>query len=121
MTGNPIPLEGQPRDQNGVVFREPWEAQAFAMTVALHERGAFTWREWADALAREIAAASRRGEDDRGETHYRHWMAALETLVAAKGLSSAPELERYRHAWERAVERTPHGKPIELSERDFGP
>ena len=32
-----------PHDAEGPVFREPWEAQAFAMALALHERRLFTW------------------------------------------------------------------------------
>lgn len=102
------------------VFAEPWQAQAFAMAVALHRQGLFTWREWADALAAEIAAAAARGEPDLGDTYYAHWLAALEKLVAAKGASSEAELERYRQAWDHAADRTPHGQPIELRHADFG-
>ena len=101
------------------VFAEPWQAHAFALTLALHERGLFSWREWADALAAEIAAAQAAGDADRGDTYYHHWLAALERLVAAKGASSAAELERTRDAWDRAADRTPHGRPIELADEDF--
>jgi nitrile hydratase accessory protein len=117
----PTPLPGQPYDDAGPVFREPWEAQAFAMTLALHERGLFTWPEWARALAERIAAAQAAGDPDLGDTYYLHWLAALEALVAAKRASSDDELERYRRAWARAAERTPHGQPIELDARDFAP
>ena len=101
------------------VFREPWEAHAFAIVLALHERGLFTWREWADTLAAHIARAQSAGDPDRGDTYYRHWLAALETLVAAKGASSATELARHRDAWDHAADRTPHGTPIELRPSDF--
>ena len=101
------------------VFREPWEAQAFAMALKLHERGLFTWPEWADALARQIDAAQAAGDADLGDTYYHHWLAALEALVAAKGASSNEELARYRQAWERAADRTPHGRPIALQAGDF--
>lgn len=101
------------------VFAEPWEAQAFALAVALHERGLFTWTEWADALAAEIAAASKNDSADAGDDYYRHWLAALEGLVAAKGATSAAELSRYREAWDHAADRTPHGMPIGLTEADF--
>ena len=109
-----------PRDADGPVFREPWEAQAFAMALALHERGVFTWGEWAAALAAEIKRAQAAGDPDTGETYYRHWLAALEKLVSEKGVASGGTLHRYKHAWEHACERTPHGKPIELREEDFG-
>jgi nitrile hydratase accessory protein len=103
-----------PRGADGPVFREPWEAQAFAMTVALHERGCFTWGEWAEALAAEIKAAQGAGDPDTGETYYRHWLAALEKLVASKSLTDRRELERRRDQWDRAARATPHGQPILL-------
>jgi len=120
--GMPPPLAlapGMPRDADGPVFDAPWEAQAFAMTLALHERGLFTWVEWAEALATQIAAAQAAGDPDTGSTYYRHWLAALESLVARKGASSGDELARYRHAWDHAADRTPHGQPIELRGEDF--
>jgi nitrile hydratase accessory protein len=108
-------LPDLPRDAAGPVFREPWEAQAFAMAVALYERGAFTWSEWAAALAAEIKAAQAAGDPDTGETYYRHWLAALERLVAAKALASTAELATRRDQWDRAARATPHGQPIELA------
>jgi nitrile hydratase accessory protein len=101
------------------VFAEPWQAHAFAMVVHLHERGLFTWREWADTLARCIADAQAAGDADRGDTYYAHWLAALERIVADKGASSAGELSRYATAWDHAADRTPHGQPIELRDEDF--
>ena len=119
MIDRPILLPDQPHDDGGPVFREPWEAQAFAMTLALHERGVFTWDEWARALAGEIAAAQADGDADLGDTYYRHWLAALESLIAAKGVTSTVELARYRSGWLHAAERTPHGVPIELRPQDL--
>ncbi|HEY6922369.1 MAG TPA: nitrile hydratase accessory protein [Steroidobacteraceae bacterium] len=112
-------LPGQPRDGSVPTFSEPWEAQAFAITLALHERGLFSWSEWAEALAAQIAAAQVSGDPDLGDTYYHHWLNALEKLVAAKGASSLDELLRYQHAWGHAAERTPHGKPIDLQRGDF--
>jgi nitrile hydratase accessory protein len=114
-----IAVPGVPRDADGPVFREPWEAQAFAMTLALYERGVFTWAEWAAALAAEIKRAQAAGDPDTGETYYRHWLNALERIVAAKGLADVTMLARYRHAWHHAADRTPHGTPIELRPDDF--
>ena len=114
-----LAVPGIPRDAAGPVFREPWEAQAFAMTLALYERGLFSWKEWADALAVEIARAQAGGDPDTGETYYRHWLAALEQLVTQKGVATRDALTRYREAWDHACERTPHGKPIELKPDDF--
>ena len=108
-----------PRDEGGPVFREPWEAQAFAMTLALYRGGLFTWPEWAATLADEIKRAQSAGDPDAGDTYYRHWLAALERLVAEKGVADRTSLARYRHAWDRAADRTPHGTPIELRPDDF--
>ena len=109
-----------PRDADGPVFREPWEAHAFAMALALHARGLFTWNEWAAALADEIKRAQASGDPDTGETYYRHWLAALEKLIAMKGVATTETLGRYRDAWDHAADRTPHGSPIELASEDFG-
>jgi nitrile hydratase accessory protein len=94
------------------VFAEPWEAEAFALAVSLQERGVWTAAEWAQALGAEIARAP-------DAPYYRSWLAALEGLVAAKGLTDAGTLARCAGAWGRAAERTPHGTPIELRESDF--
>ena len=107
-------LPALPRDEAGPVFKAPWEAQAFAMTVSLHARGVFTWREWAAALAAELAAAAARGEPDDGTHYYEHWLAALEKLTAAKRLVTGPELERRVDEWDAAARATPHGQPIVL-------
>jgi nitrile hydratase accessory protein len=89
------------------------------MAVALHQRGLFSWPEWADALSRQIRSAQAAGDADLGDTYYRHWLTALETLVADKGASSPDELAHYRDAWDHAADRTPHGQPIVLRAEDF--
>jgi nitrile hydratase accessory protein len=112
-------VPGLPRDRDGPVFRAPWEAQAFAMALALHKAGLFTWPEWAATLGAEIKRAQAAGDPDRGDTYYRHWLAALERLVAEKGVADAGTLARYRDAWDHAADRTPHGQPIALRADDF--
>ena len=112
-------LPGLPRDREGPVFREPWEALAFALAVALHDRGLFGWDEWATVLGEEIKTAQQAGDPDTGATYYHHWLAALERMVASKGIADGAALERCQDAWARAASRTPHGAPIELTETDF--
>lgn len=107
-------LPDLPRNDDGPVFDEAWQAQAFAMTVALHERNIFTWREWAERLGSEIKAAQAAGDPDRGDTYYDHWLRALESLVAEKGIVATMELTDRRNAWDRAARATPHGEPIVL-------
>jgi nitrile hydratase accessory protein len=103
-----------PRDEGGPVFAEPWEAQAFAMAVRLSEQGHFTWKEWAATLADELKTVADRGEPDDGSRYYFHWLAALERLVTAKGLTDPAALQARKEAWAEAYRHTPHGKPIEL-------
>jgi nitrile hydratase accessory protein len=117
--GTAAGMPGIPRDESGPVFREPWEAQAFALAVALNARGLFTWTEWAAALAEEIKRAQAAGDPDLGNTYYRHWLAALERILAVKGVAGEGMLAHYRDAWDRAADRTPHGRPIELRKEDF--
>jgi nitrile hydratase accessory protein len=114
-------LPSLPRDAGGPVFAEPWEAQAFALAVKLSEQGHFTWKEWAAALAEELKAAANRGEPDDGSRYYQHWLAALERLVAAKGLSNPAALNARKEAWAEAYRHTPHGKPVELGAGSAGP
>jgi nitrile hydratase accessory protein len=110
-------LPAIPADDGGPVFRAPWEAQAFAMAVMLHERGVFTWPEWAGLLGDEISAAAARGEPDDGSRYYRHWLTALERAVAEHGVVPAEELRQRFDAWAEAARTTPHGKPIVLPGR----
>ena len=105
-----------PRDEDGPFFAEPWQAQAFAMAVRLHEQGHFEWSEWATALAYEIEAAGPLDTRD----YYEHWLATLETMVTRSGLSTETELADRRTAWREAAETTPHGQPIVLDVQGSG-
>ena len=114
-------LPGLPRDDDGPVFSAPWQAQAFALVLALHERGAFAWADWAEALSQAIQAAQQRGDPDDGSTYWQHWLDALQSLVVSCGLGDAEQLHALEHAWEAAAERTPHGQAIELLPTDLRP
>ena len=104
-----------PRDGDNPVFPAPWAARAFAMALAMHERGLFTWAEWSDALAVEIAGAPE--ADGDAEAYWRAWLAALEWLLTAKSVARPGDLDALRDAWREAAEATPHGQPIELAAR----
>jgi nitrile hydratase accessory protein len=93
------------------VFSEPWQAEAFAMTVALHERGLFSWAEWAEALSSEVKRPDAAAD---GSDYYDHWLRALEKLLAKKGMTETGEVDLVSAAWQRAAHATPHGKPILL-------
>jgi nitrile hydratase accessory protein len=114
------PVAPIPRDADGgPVFEAPWQAQAFAMTLVLHERGLFTWSEWASTLAAEINRAQAAGDPDDGSTYYLHWLAAIERLVVDKGVATSGHLDARRAAWDRAAHATPHGQPILLENDPF--
>jgi len=114
-------LPGLPKDGQGPVFAEPWQAQAFALAVELSRRGAFTWAEWADMLAAVLRESTARGAPDDGSRYYEHWLVALERLCLAKGLTDLGTLDGRTDAWEAAYRRTPHGKPVELQAGDNAP
>ena len=105
-----------PCDAEGPVFREPWEAQAFALAIDAHARGLFSWPEWAAALSAQIKAAQVAGDPDTGETYYQHWLAALEALTVQKGAASRAQLEHVQAAWDHAARATPHGQPVVLAD-----
>lgn len=116
MTARPAldALPALPRDADGPVFREPWEATAFALVLRLHEAGLFGWEEWAGTLSQEITAAQRAGDADLGDTYYRHWLNALERLCRDKGLATADAIAARAEDWRRAYLATPHGQPVDL-------
>jgi nitrile hydratase accessory protein len=83
-----------PRDENGPVFAEPWQAQAFAVVVELTEKGVITRDEWAQQLGETLSAAEALGETDTGRRYYDHWLTTLERIVVAKEIAAVDELER---------------------------
>jgi nitrile hydratase accessory protein len=68
------------------------------MTMALHARGLFEWEEFRARLIAEIGAWERAHPDRAAYRYYACWLAALESLLAAKGLCP-------RTAVDTAVER----------------
>jgi nitrile hydratase accessory protein len=103
-----------PCDAQGLVFSEPWQAQAFALTLRLHERGVFAWTEWAQYLSQAIREAQQQGDPDLGDTYYTHWVSALERLMVDKGIAPPMALAGLRQAWRNAAEMTPHGASVTL-------
>ena len=93
---------------DGRTFDEPWQAEAFALTVELHAAGVFSWQEWSRALGAQIAAFNERGEED----YFVCWLNALEGLLAAKEIASPEELRDLATAWGQAYRETPHGRPV---------
>jgi nitrile hydratase accessory protein len=107
-------LGAVPADGNAPLFAEPWQAQAFALAVQLCTQGHFTWREWTTALAAEIKAAELHGEAGDGSHYYLHWLAALERVVMARGLTERTALLARKEQWAEAYRRAPHGTSVQL-------
>lgn len=113
---HPGPQPGEP------AFHAPWQARAFALTVHLHAAGLFTWQEWSAALGRHLGAAQGTGALDIGaqppeagaEAYFGAWLAALEEMLAARGLAGEAEVAGMAAAWQAAARATPHGQPIVL-------
>ena len=98
-------------DPDAPVFAEPWQAQAFALAVALHQRGVFTWSEWAAELSQQVAKPNAAAD---GSDYYEHWLAAIEALLSQKGVAGSEMVDVVSKAWQRAAHATPHGQPILL-------
>ena len=114
----PLPLDNLPalpRDEDGPVFNQPWEAKAFALAVRLSEAGCFSWPEWVEFFSREIQSAQEQGDPDLGDTYYQHWLKALERICTDRGLVGIEDMRRRKADWRQAYLNTPHGRPIELS------
>jgi nitrile hydratase accessory protein len=104
-----------PRDGDAPVFPAPWAARAFALAVALNERGLFTWNEWAEMLGAELRRAEQQGSAEP-EDYWRAWLSSLERMLAGKQLAGSADLADLREAWRRAAKATPHGQEIRLQD-----
>ena len=89
-------------------FDAPWQAQLFALTVALNEAGHFTWTEWAARFGPRVQAVE--------ASHYWEvWSEALTALLEERGIAEAAEVRALSERWQEAARATPHGVPIRLS------
>jgi nitrile hydratase accessory protein len=109
-------IESIPPDSDGPVFPAPWAARAYALAVALNERGIFSWSEWSETLGPKVAIATR-GRASDAEAYWEAWLAALEDILSRKQVAARADLIDLKEAWREAAERTPHGKPIDLLSR----
>lgn len=79
-------LEGLPSQDGEPIFEAPWQAKTFAMTLQLYNSGTFTWGEWADELAKNIAAFEAIQPIHGSDDYYSLWQLSLEELLKQKGL-----------------------------------
>lgn len=99
---------------NGPAFSEPWQAEAFALTLQLARAGHFTWTDWVGTFSAEITASPQTADEDINTAYYRQWMQALEKILAARALVSSTEVTDYEEDWRRSYFHTAHGAPIEF-------
>lgn len=90
-------------------FEEPWQAQLFALTVALNEAGHLPWPEWAQAFGRRRS----QGVDDASD-YWPHWAETLSDEVTRRGIAGAEDIVALTMAWTRAAHATPHGVAVTL-------
>lgn len=96
-------------------FDEPWQAQLFALTVALNEAGHFGWAEWTVAFGATLKRRGAERAQDGSSDYYHAWLETLEGFLDARGHAPAAEAARTKAAWEAAFRATPHGKPVRLA------
>ena len=113
-TAFPSLLHDTSKDEQQPVFAEPWEAHAFAIAVKLSEKGLFKWSDWTNTLAEEIKEAKEQGNPDFGNTYYKFWLSALETILLEKNILKKFDLKSMMEQWRRAYLSTPHGIPVKL-------
>ena len=113
-----LPLPASVLEDTEPVFDKPWQAQAFALTMQLSRRGAFTWGEWVEVFSTEIRTHPALPDEDSTTTYYRQWMTALETILVSRALSTSAEIAGMQDVWRAAYINTPHGQPIELRNAD---
>ncbi|MFM7577166.1 MAG: nitrile hydratase accessory protein, partial [Microcystaceae cyanobacterium] len=100
--------DGQP------IFRDSWEAEAFAIGNLLIKQGFLTCSEWVEIFIQEIKNAQAKGDLDRGDTYYCHWLNALERLCVERGLTDWGTYQKHLELWHQAVLNTPHGVPLAI-------
>jgi nitrile hydratase accessory protein len=76
-----------------MVFKEPWEAKAFAIVVTLSQAGQFTWLEWVDCFSAHVSAATDvEAAGGTSKTYYEQWVDAMEDILVAKNVTSTEQL-----------------------------
>lgn len=98
-------------------FAEPWHAQVFGLTHALAAAGTFTWPEWAEHFGAALSRALDDGGPTDGSDYYDVWLVALESFLVERDHADQESLEALRTAWTEAYLSTPHGAPVELTDR----
>ena len=82
-----------PRRNGELVFDAPWESRAFGLAVGLSQAGVYTWDEFRERLIAEIAAWEAVGHPAEEWSYYERWLAALESILEAKGIAGDGELD----------------------------
>jgi nitrile hydratase accessory protein len=88
-------------------FEEPWQAQLFALTVALNEAGHIRWPDWTAEFGSRVQGVE-------AGLYWHVWAEALVALLSARGIAGADEVAALTERWQAAARATPHGQPITL-------
>lgn len=103
-----------PQKQGEPVFRDSWEAEAYAIGNLLVKEGHLLPAEWMQRMAAAIAQAQAAGDPDCGDTYYLHWCAALESVCFDREWISPDLYQQQLALWAQAIANTPHGVPLAL-------
>lgn len=95
-------------------FDDPWQAQLFALTVALSDAGHFSWPDWTVAFGATLKRHGASRELDGGADYFNAWLETLEGLLNRTGMAASADVSGVKAAWEEAYLTTPHGQPVRL-------
>lgn len=115
-SGYSLPFTNKNEDQ--VVFQDPWHSQLFAITVQMSEKGNFSWTEFVKVFGEALKKERLPTKNLDGSNDYFYcWLNALEEILIEKKISNQNTLILLKEEWTQAYLSTPHGKPVNIKNR----
>ena len=99
-----------------LIFSEPWQAELFAITLNLHEKGLFNWNSWTKKLGSSLKRDNNNSTDNL-EYYFLSWLSALEETLLEMKITELTKIASIEKAWKDAISKTPHGKKVEISDK----
>ena len=108
------------KNNNQIVFQNPWHSQLFAITVQLSERGNFTWKEFVEYFGKSLNKARIIKQNlDGNDDYFNSWLLALEEIIISKEIGNSKILSIIKDDWINAYLSTPHGDPVKIKQRSI--
>jgi nitrile hydratase accessory protein len=92
-----LSADASPDVVSKLVFKHPWAARLFGLTLAIVEKGSFSIKEFQQAMFKSVGDYEKAGSITDDTTYYTCWINALLGLLGEKNLTSEAaitELER---------------------------